>query len=313
MSDLFDPYREWLSISDPERPPNYYRLLGLEMFESDIEKVWPAAVLRMAKVLEYDPGPYCEDARRVFDELETARQCLAAPDQKRAYDAGLKHKIDELSFTVVDPSSHTHSDFLGLDLPPAEPAMAGATATTKPSHRGSGAERTPMPRDGSATWRLREGSTSRHVHENSGKAHAPAPPRRGGRPATDRRVLLAGLGIVAGVALVVLVFNWITSEPPEVDPIPPLVAKLHSPEALERMKAAEGLSQLGPRAGPAVQDLVRVVRNDTNPDVRLSALRALVDCGVSSDIVGPELAVLIPFETDPTVRQMLKNFVGGKP
>ncbi len=31
----FDPYREWLDIPPADQPPNYYRLLGLSLFEND--------------------------------------------------------------------------------------------------------------------------------------------------------------------------------------------------------------------------------------------------------------------------------------
>ena len=32
----FDPYYRWLGIRDQQRPPNFYRLLGLELFEDDL-------------------------------------------------------------------------------------------------------------------------------------------------------------------------------------------------------------------------------------------------------------------------------------
>ena len=31
----FDAYREWLDIPPADQPPNYYRLLGLSLFEDD--------------------------------------------------------------------------------------------------------------------------------------------------------------------------------------------------------------------------------------------------------------------------------------
>src|SRR5688572_22229609 len=92
MSDTFDPYLEWLSIEDPQRPPHHYALLDLAVFEADQERIANAAMLRMAKVLHHDPGPHSADARRIFDELEAALNCLADPRRKEAYDARLKHK-----------------------------------------------------------------------------------------------------------------------------------------------------------------------------------------------------------------------------
>src|SRR5688500_18413910 len=83
MPDSFDPYLQWLSITDPERPPNHYRLLGLELFEEDTDAIWNATMRHMALVLRHDPGPHCEAARRIFDELEIARSCLSDPNRKR--------------------------------------------------------------------------------------------------------------------------------------------------------------------------------------------------------------------------------------
>ena len=35
MAEKFDPYYRWLGIPAKEQPPNHYRLLGIELFESD--------------------------------------------------------------------------------------------------------------------------------------------------------------------------------------------------------------------------------------------------------------------------------------
>ncbi len=37
----FDPYREWLDIPPADQPPNYYRLLGLSLFEDDCAAIAP--------------------------------------------------------------------------------------------------------------------------------------------------------------------------------------------------------------------------------------------------------------------------------
>jgi curved DNA-binding protein CbpA len=93
MADSFDPYLQWLSITDPERPPNHYRLLGLELFEQEMEAIWNATMQHMALVLRHDPGPHCEAARRIFDELEIARSCLSDPQRKRKYDESLRQHL----------------------------------------------------------------------------------------------------------------------------------------------------------------------------------------------------------------------------
>ena len=37
MSGGIDPYHKWLGIPVREQPANYYRLLGLEIFENDVD------------------------------------------------------------------------------------------------------------------------------------------------------------------------------------------------------------------------------------------------------------------------------------
>ena len=46
MAAAFDPYHRWLGISRNDQPPNHYRLLGLEMFEST--QYWPPTSARQA-------------------------------------------------------------------------------------------------------------------------------------------------------------------------------------------------------------------------------------------------------------------------
>ncbi len=43
MSGGFDPYHEWLGIPPQEQPANYYRLLGVEVFEEDLDAIESAA------------------------------------------------------------------------------------------------------------------------------------------------------------------------------------------------------------------------------------------------------------------------------
>ncbi|MCH8046291.1 MAG: hypothetical protein IID44_21495, partial [Planctomycetes bacterium] len=43
MTDGFDPYHSWLGIPPRHQPPNHYRLLGVQAFESDVEVIANAA------------------------------------------------------------------------------------------------------------------------------------------------------------------------------------------------------------------------------------------------------------------------------
>src|SRR5205823_402578 len=50
---------------------------------------------------------------------------------------------------------------------------------------------------------------------------------------------------------------------------------LRDPDPDIRLQSARGLSQIGPRASSAIFDLVRVVKDDKIPDVRMAAITAL--------------------------------------
>ncbi len=44
----FDPYYLWLGIPRPEQPPNYYRLLDVQAFETDASVIETGFNRRMA-------------------------------------------------------------------------------------------------------------------------------------------------------------------------------------------------------------------------------------------------------------------------
>lgn len=93
MNDEFDPYRKWLAIKSPERPPNHYRLLGLELFESDPEVVESAADRQMAHVRTFQTGPHSALSQQILNQLAAARVCLLNREQKAAYDRQLQAEL----------------------------------------------------------------------------------------------------------------------------------------------------------------------------------------------------------------------------
>lgn len=86
----FDPYRKWLAISDPRRPVNHYRLLGLELFENDLEVVQNASDARMALVRTFASGKHSTLSQKILNELAAAKVCLLNPTKRAAYDAKLR-------------------------------------------------------------------------------------------------------------------------------------------------------------------------------------------------------------------------------
>lgn len=111
MSKSFDPYHKWLGIRDPERPPNHYRLLGVEMFESNIDVITTAADRQMAHLRTYRHGKNYELSERLLNEVSAAKVYLLDTDKKAAYDLGLR-----AAFTP--------------DAPPAPPRESGGPEIT---------------------------------------------------------------------------------------------------------------------------------------------------------------------------------------
>ncbi len=92
MTRVFDPYVEWLGIAQEDQPPNYYRLLGIELFEDDSEVIQTAARRRVALLKEKLPEDRGRWSRRLLREVAAAQGCLTHADRKAAYNCKLKAK-----------------------------------------------------------------------------------------------------------------------------------------------------------------------------------------------------------------------------
>ena len=93
MADAFDPYHKWLGISPKDQPPNHYRLLAIELFESDPDVIEGAADQRMAHVRTFQTGQNSALSQRILNELSAAKLCLLNPEQKADYDRQLQAKL----------------------------------------------------------------------------------------------------------------------------------------------------------------------------------------------------------------------------
>ena len=86
----FDPYLKWLGIREPTRPVNHYRLLGLELFESDKDVISMAADRQMGHIRTYQSGPNGKLSQQILNELARARRCLLVDEKKAVYDQQLR-------------------------------------------------------------------------------------------------------------------------------------------------------------------------------------------------------------------------------
>lgn len=119
MPEPFDPYLHWLGIRDPQRPPNHYRLLGVELFESDPEVISNAADRQMAHVRTFQTGRHSAESQKLLNELAGAKVCLLHPEKKAAYDAQLRAELAALAASPPGPSAPDSS----ADVPPPKPAF----------------------------------------------------------------------------------------------------------------------------------------------------------------------------------------------
>jgi len=90
MSEEFDAYHKWLGIPPKEQPPNYYRLLGIDLFESDKDVIVSTADMRMSHIREKQSGKRSTLALKIRNEISAARVCLLDPEQKADYDEQLR-------------------------------------------------------------------------------------------------------------------------------------------------------------------------------------------------------------------------------
>ncbi len=125
----FDPYHKWLGIRDCGSPPNYYRLLGLELWETDAEIIHDAAFRQLNHVRQFRVGPRREECLRMIEELEQARDTLLDGELRKAYDRRLKVLLDN---TVPDSTRYRSnaSTSSGNINPHAAPAAAPAADVT---------------------------------------------------------------------------------------------------------------------------------------------------------------------------------------
>ncbi|MBM80272.1 MAG: hypothetical protein CMJ78_06715 [Planctomycetaceae bacterium] len=96
MSD-FDAYHKWLGIPPSQQPPTHYRLLGVDLFESDAEVIDVAANQRMSYLQDVAAGLHVELSQKLLNEISSARRCLLNADEKAAYDEKLRAEIDAAS------------------------------------------------------------------------------------------------------------------------------------------------------------------------------------------------------------------------
>ncbi|MDO5308326.1 MAG: hypothetical protein Q4G03_02365 [Planctomycetia bacterium] len=135
MAEL-DVYRDWLKITVPTRPLNYYQLLKFNDFVDDPKLIRERYQQLNEHVRKYATGDYIEESQALLNELVRAMLCLTDAERKAEYDHQLGRKVEGQSQTdaygrrsfeailreesIVSPDqikkAKAFSDAVGVDL-----------------------------------------------------------------------------------------------------------------------------------------------------------------------------------------------------
>ena len=123
-------YRDWLGITEPNRPLNYYQLLRLKKFEDDTALI-RAHYQRMNAHVRKFQAVEPERVQALLDELTKAMLCLTDTHRKGDYDGTLgrtgaaehkKHSLEDLLLTrkILDQEqlkkAQNMANAIGVDL-----------------------------------------------------------------------------------------------------------------------------------------------------------------------------------------------------
>lgn len=105
MSGSFDPYYDWLGIPPADQPPHHYRLLGLQVFESNPRVIENAADRLMTQLRGFGAGPNGKHSQKLLNEVAAARACLLDDAKRAAYDKPLRRKLADAAPQPQPPVS----------------------------------------------------------------------------------------------------------------------------------------------------------------------------------------------------------------
>src|SRR5690606_23436197 len=146
MTQYFDAYHRWLGIAPKHQPPTYYRLLGIEEFESDPEVIADAAERQIAHVRRYALGQHAALSQQILNELSQAKGTLLDPGRKAAYDAQLQAM--QPAMPSPQPTAYPTQPTAYPTTQPMYPSVPPTAAFTAPPHMTPPARQDPTPQPG---------------------------------------------------------------------------------------------------------------------------------------------------------------------
>ncbi len=146
----FDPYHLWLGIPPREQPPNHYRLLGIEFFESDAEVIAMAADRQMMHLRTFQSGKHSLHSQRLLNEVAAAKVVLLSPAAKAAYDERLQACLQPQPIAAEEatpgPDDPSPWEEEAGELPPAQQRQTAYTpvCSSASARRAAGKRRTNL-------------------------------------------------------------------------------------------------------------------------------------------------------------------------
>lgn len=133
MADKIDHYHVWLGIPPAQQPPNHYRLLGLELFESSADVIDASASRQTAYLHQLASGPDRKASQRILTEVAAARRCLLDEKSKQKYDAKLK---EQSAPAVAPDTAPPNADSKAISNPSVDNSSSTRQSTRKQPRSG---------------------------------------------------------------------------------------------------------------------------------------------------------------------------------
>jgi hypothetical protein len=185
MSANFDPYHKWLGISPREQPPNHYRLLAIDLYESDPEVIDSAANRQMSYLQELASGPNVKHAQKLLNEIAAARVCLLDEDQRDDYDTELKNQNGAIQEADEQAQSKPSRP---------QPTATAVKKETRPAKAASRTDKKPIATASPIVVGARGSSDQRRAAHHTGR-------KSNSQTAIVASVILVGILVLGGIAL----------------------------------------------------------------------------------------------------------------
>jgi hypothetical protein len=131
MSESFDAYYKWLGIPPSQQPPDHYRLLGLQLYEGDLEVISAGAVQRMNWVRKFQKGPHGSVAQNLVQEITSAWAVLLNAQNKANYDNQLKRCSVAVAGLMTADNLNYPPETLSIPVDLQEPPSAPQFVTER--------------------------------------------------------------------------------------------------------------------------------------------------------------------------------------